>query len=363
MSARLSSTAAAWPTGTDYAQAVQNAGSAFLDAGLKRAVAVTNMFGMPLAASGQNAVVFLLRDDGVERAVRCFTTEPTNGSRRYTALASHLASASPTAITDARWLDNGIRVGAKFWPVVVMPWVDGQPFNRVVEDHVDNRVQLIDMADAWVAMVNDLQSADVMHGDLQHGNVLVDETGAFRLVDLDGAWVPTMNVGPPAEFGHPNYQHPQRGAAQWDRHGDSFSALVVETGLRALAADPSLRRFLTGENVLFGREDLANSDRPIWPAIGASPDSEVVRLANVLEARASERPFASMVPYSALRQGAVGRAPVVVQRAPAALPDLPQPSTIPTAPVPQGIPVLRPSSGWLLKRAGTGSDGANTGAR
>lgn len=352
MSARLSSAATTWPTGTDYSQAVQNPQSGFTDPSLKRAVVATNTFGMPLAATGQNAVVFLLRDHDVEQAVRCFTTEPKDGSRRYTALASHLAGQPPTAITAARWLDDGIRVDAKSWPVVVMAWVDGQPFNRVVEDLVEDRCGLIDIADAWVAMVDELQSADVMHGDLQHGNVLVDATGSFRLVDLDGAWVPTMEVGPPAEFGHPNYQHPQRGPAQWGRHGDSFSALVVETGLRALAADPALRRFLTGENVLFGREDLANSGRPIWSAIGASSDPEVVRLAEVLGGRASENPATSMVPYGALRQGAVAAARVVVKRAPAALPDLPQPSTIPLAPLHRGEPALRPSASWYLKRAG-----------
>jgi hypothetical protein len=232
-----------------------------------------------------------------------------------------------------------------------MPWVDGQPFNCVVEDLVGDRCGLIDIADAWVEMVNALQGADVMHGDLQHGNVLVDANGSFRLVDLDGAWVPTMEVGPPAEFGHPNYQHPQRGPAQWGRHGDSFSALVVETGLRALAADPALQRFLTGENVLFGREDLANSGRPIWSAIAASSDPEVVRLGEVLGVRASENPATSMVPYGALRQGAVAAARVVVKRAPAALPDLPQPSMVPLAPLRHGGPALRPSFVWYLRRA------------
>jgi hypothetical protein len=102
VSARLPSVATVWPTGTDYSRTVQNAGSAFPDAGLKDAVVATNTFGMPLAATGQNAVVFLLRDHGLEQAVRCFTSEPKDGSKRYAALASHLASQSPTAITEAR---------------------------------------------------------------------------------------------------------------------------------------------------------------------------------------------------------------------------------------------------------------------
>ena len=305
MTTNLSKGGSRWPTGTDYARAIQHAETAFSDVLLKASSVATNTMGMPLVASGQNAVVFLLRAQGNDQAVRCFTTPPTDGSRRYQALTSHLATSPPTAMTAARWLDDGIRVDDNPWPVVVMPWVEGKPFNLVVEDLADDHAALGRMADAWVGMVVELQAADVTHGDLQHGNVLVRDDGKFCLVDLDGSWVPTMPVGAPDETGHPNYQHPRRSTAQWARYGDSFSALLVETGLRALAADSSLERFLTGENVIFNRQDLLDTNRELWTALEGSPDAEVVRLVGVLKARTANHPDTSMLPFTELRSGQI----------------------------------------------------------
>lgn len=319
-----------WPTGTDYARVVQHAQSAFGDAGLQQAMAATNAMGMPLVASGQSAVVFLMRTANGEQAVRCFTTPPHEGSIRYDALSTHLATVAPTAITASRWLEQGVAVDGNWWPVVVMPWVDGQPFNLFVEDLLGDSDGLRRLADAWVAMVVRLQEADVTHGDLQHGNVLVRSTGELCLVDLDGAWVPTMTVGAPGESGHPNYQHPRRTPAQWGRYGDSFPALVVETGLRALAADPSLERFLSGENVLFSRQDLLDTDSELWRAVLASPDPDVVRLATVLADRTRGHPDASMSPYADLRAGdtAAPSLPRIDLGAPAVASGVP---TLPTA--------------------------------
>ena len=304
-----------WPTSTDYSSAVQHAASAFSDADLQRSAAATNTIGMPLVASGQNAVVYLLRGDDEARAVRCFTTPPRDGAVRYAALLSHLATVPQTALATSRWVDDGILVGERHWPVVVMPWVEGRPLNLIVEDAAGEPDTLRRLADDWMNMVIELQEADVTHGDLQHGNVLVRADGSYCLVDLDGAWVPTMTVGAPAESGHPNYQHPDRSAEQWGRHGDSFPALVIETGLRALAADRSLERFLNGENLLFSRADLLDPTREVWQVVFSSPDADVARLVAILRQRAKEHPAASMLPYTDLRSGRSAQAPPPVVRA------------------------------------------------
>jgi hypothetical protein len=308
-------TSARWPTSTDYSSAIQNAQSAFSDRNLQRSAAATNMLGMPLVASGQNAVVYLLRGDDEALAVRCFTTPPRDGAVRYAALLDHLATVPHTALATSRWVEDGILVGERHWPVVVMPWVEGRPLNLVVDDAVDEPDELRRLADGWMKMVVELQEADVTHGDLQHGNVLVRADGSYCLVDLDGVWVPTMTVGAPAESGHPNYQHPDRSEEQWDRHGDSFPALVIETGLRALAADRSLERFLSGENLLFSRADLLDPTREVWQVVFSSPDADVARLVAILRQRAREHPAASMLPYTDLRSGRSAPAPPPVLRA------------------------------------------------
>lgn len=292
-----------WPSGTDYSRVIQHAPTAFGDPKLRQANVATNLMGMPLVASGQNAVVYMMRGADSDLAIRCFTTPPTDGAARYGALTTHLGTLPPTAIADSFWLDNGISVNDARWPVVIMPWVTGQPLSLVVEDSIGAPSALRRMADEWVRTVIELQRADITHGDLQHGNILVLDDGTFCLVDLDGVWVPTMTVGPPDESGHPNYQHPRRTASQWGRHGDSFSALLIETGLRALAADPTLEQFLSGENLLFDRADLLDTSREIWQRVEASLDPEVGRLVRVLRARTNDHPSASMHPFADLRSG------------------------------------------------------------
>ncbi len=238
-----------WPTGTDYTRSIQTPGLSFADAELAAGRPGVNAMGMPLVASGQNAVVFLLETERGRQAVRCFLTPPHEGAVRYAALEEHLVDTAPRALTAARWLPEGVSVGGQSWPVVVMPWVEGPPLNIAVEDMLDEPVRLRALATQWAEVVRGLQRARVAHGDLQHGNVLVKPGGAIALVDLDGVWVPEIKVGPPAEFGHPNYQHPQRTTQHWGQYVDSFPGALIELALLGLAADSSLDRFLHGENL------------------------------------------------------------------------------------------------------------------
>ena len=298
-----------WPTGSDYARSIQDPRSAFRSESLASATVAVDGMGMPLAASGQNTAVFLLRSGGGSEAVRCFTRPPSDGSQRYGALQSHLATSRPTSITDARWIDDGIVVNRQVWPIVVMPWVYGKPLNAAVEDLLETPDELSLLADRWVEAIDTLQAADITHGDLQHGNVLVLDDGRIALVDLDGVWVPGMRVGPPSESGHPNYQHPGYNSSIWGRHADSFSALLIETSLRALAADPSLGRYLAGENLVFTREDLVNTASGTWTAVRSSPDPLVIALAERLSEAATAPPERSARPFRELRAPEAEQAP------------------------------------------------------
>ena len=137
-----------WPTGTDYARAIQHAPTAFEDEVLRQSNASKNGMGLPVAATGQNAVVFLLGGVTENQAVRCFTTPPTDGRDRYNALSGHLAAVESTAIVASRWLDDGIRCDDNLFPVVVMPWVEGRPFNLLLDDLAADVHGLASMASA-----------------------------------------------------------------------------------------------------------------------------------------------------------------------------------------------------------------------
>lgn len=185
----------------------------------------------------------------------------------------------------------------QWWPVVVMPWVSGEPLHFAVERRLGDRQRLAHLADRWLDLVELLHDKEFAHGDYQHGNVLVTDRDEFQLIDLDGVWVPDMGVGPPNEFGHPNYQHPGRSDDDWGHGVDTFSALVIALSLFALADDPTLSRFMTGENLLFVSTDFERpGDTEVWNALRLSTDAEVLDLtARLLQfARAAKAPTMSV---------------------------------------------------------------------
>lgn len=291
-----------WPTGTDYSRAVQTPEMSFADPVLAAGRPGVNAMGMPMVASGQNAVVFLLVTQAGRHAVRCFLRPPHEGSVRYSALAAHLGESAPDALTAARWLDTGVKVDGVDWPVVVMPWVEGVPLNVAVENMLGDTGRLRQLRSDWLDVIRSLQQARIAHGDLQHGNVLVKPDGAIALVDLDGVWVPEIQVGPPAEFGHPNYQHPARSVHHWGEFVDSFPAALIELALAGLAADPSLERFLSGENLLFSRPDLERpASSEVWSALCACSDGEVAAMAESLRGRCEGAVADVLVPFDRVR--------------------------------------------------------------
>ena len=272
-----------WPTGTEYAEAVQQPGVSFSDPELRAGALTLTPLGIPAMASGQNAVAFHFEAETRPVAVRCLLSENGDGRYRYQALQSHLEANEIPCVVPAQWLDEGVRVHASWWPVVVMPWVSGRPLHDAIEDRLGDPERLTSLADRWFDLAESLQAKQFAHGDLQHGNVLLTDDDQFQLVDLDGIWVPNMTVGAPGEFGHPNYQHAQRSALSWGPHVDTFSALVIGLSMAALGSDPSLARFMTGENLLFMRSDFEDVDQaPIWKALAASSDHEVADLAQRL---------------------------------------------------------------------------------
>ena len=267
-----------WPTSTDYTSAVQMPDTAFVAPSLASTRPVTSALGVPTAATGQNAVVFLLEDPHRRyHALRCFTSAPSDGRTRYLALSAHVGELTqPTTLAGATWIDEGIVLQGRSWPVVMMPWIAGRRLDIVVEELVvDDPRRLGALADALYRSVGQLQATGIAHGDLQHGNILVGDDLSITLVDLDGVWVSSASYPPPDELGHPNYQHPHRSEQCWGPLVDSFSALLIDVSLRALAADPSLADQLGGENLVLRQTDLVDLSAPVWPRLQASPDEWV----------------------------------------------------------------------------------------
>jgi eukaryotic-like serine/threonine-protein kinase len=267
-----------YPSPEDYLKAVQRPESFTTDELRNAELVVHPVFRIPMPASGTSAVVFKALVGGEPQALRFFTREDDWSADRYDALHSHfLGSDLEDIVAMPRWVPDGIEVNGRTWPVVRMQWVEGHTLNKHVESLVagEDTAALGALADHWLDLVVALQREEFAHGDLQHGNVMVDEQGTIRLVDFDGSWIARFAGLPaPSETGHQNYQPRTR---TWGRWMDTFSGLLIYTSLRALARNPAPWHTLnTGENMLFRREDFQQPhDTATWTHLADLGDRQV----------------------------------------------------------------------------------------
>jgi hypothetical protein len=276
----------AFPAAGDYYKAVQAPARCFTVPKLQAAEFVWDSLG-PTLARGSSAVVFQAAVEGRPQALRCYIREDASSRDRYSALDAYLAGHDLRPyVSGTTWLDRAITVNRVTWPVLTMDWIDGRTLNEYVDFLVtgSNTAALTTLAGRWRELVALLQRSEFAHGDLQHGNVMVDQDGQLRLVDFDGVWIPQLaGQPPPTEFGHPNYQHPVQHV--WDRWLDTFSALVIYLSLVALGRDPGLWLALyNSKNLLFAKNDFF---RPFtteaWKQLAALRDPQVDELARKLQ--------------------------------------------------------------------------------
>ena len=276
----------AYPAAGDYYKAVQAPARVFTVPKLQAAEFVWDSLG-PTLARGSSAVVFQAAVDGRLHALRCYIRNDASSRDRYSALDAYLGGhdLSPY-VSGTTWLDEAIRVNRATWPVLTMDWIDGRTLNEYVDFLVSssNAAALTTLAAKWRELVALLQNSEFTHGDLQHGNIMVDQTGRLRLVDFDGVWIPQLaGQSPPTEFGHPNYQHPLQHV--WDRWLDTFSALVIYLSLVALGKDPALWLALyNSKNLLFAKNDFFPPFKTeAWKQLAAMGDPQVDELVRRLQ--------------------------------------------------------------------------------
>jgi hypothetical protein len=260
-----------WPLSQDYNEAIQNPLTSFRDPDLRQGQVVTNALGLPQPCSGNFADVYAVEcpATGTKWAVKCFTREVHGLRERYSAISSHLRQVRLRFTVDFDFLEEGIRVAGRWYPVLKMRWVEGFTLNTFVRDMLDRPATLEALARIWLRMAWRLGESRLAHGDLQHGNVLLvpgrtDSSLAVKLIDYDGMWVPALAQTPSGEVGHAAYQHPQRlRESIYGPDVDRFPLLAIYCALRALAiGGRSLwERHDTGDNLLFQQSDFQTPTR------------------------------------------------------------------------------------------------------
>jgi serine/threonine protein kinase len=247
---------------------------------------------MPLARRGRLSTVYRLRlADGRQLALRVLPFDLPELKARYEVAREYLQQQPVPGIVGFRYVSRAVRLDqGEVLPVVAMDWAPGALLSEWVADRAERgaAADLARLAGRWLEQVRQLAAHNLVHGDLEPDNIVIDADGRLTLLDYDGLTPPALLGQPSPETGTPPFQHPGRTPETPMFDGiDHYSALVIYVALRALAADPLLwRQHRAGEpgrELLFHADDLAKPDRsPLMQQLLRSPDGQLRDLAHYL---------------------------------------------------------------------------------
>jgi hypothetical protein len=191
-----------WPIESDYFDTIQNPSSCFTDPELKAGEVATNPLGLPKSITGAFASVYQLKcHTGRKWAVRCFLREIHDQQTRYTAISDELNTVKLPYMVGFDYLRQGIFWNRGWYPILKMEWLEGIPLDRYIERNLFQPQNIQALTKQWMDMMAALRKAEIAHGDLQHGNILVCN-GALKLIDYDGMYVPALKGMRSNEQGH-----------------------------------------------------------------------------------------------------------------------------------------------------------------
>lgn len=275
-----------WPTPQDYNEAIQSPAHCFKDSDLARGEIELTPMGIPRAVTGAFASVYKINTVDGDWAVRCFLTDRPDQKTRYETISKYVLMDNLKYTVEFHYLEEGIKVRGKWYPILKMNWVYGQTFEHFLMDSYRDSEALLELRDEFSELARGLDDVGMAHGDLQHGNMILNKNGTgITLVDYDAMFVPDLLGKASLELGHPNYQHPDRTASDYDTTVDNFSCWLIHHSLSIVALDPGLFEFFEGgdECILFRKRDLANPENsPLFEALINHDNEEIQEYARTL---------------------------------------------------------------------------------
>lgn len=273
-----------------------------VDPFLKNAEFCRNRRGGLLRYTGGFTVVFPCIVNGEKWAFRCWHANVGDMQHRLKIVSESLERSSLSYFSEFRYIDNGIIIGGKACPTTRMKWIDGNDLKTYIMEHRDDRACLIRLATDFFSMTNELHKRSIAHGDLQHGNIIVDSRGGLHLIDYDSMYVSELESIAAADIiaGKPDYQHPSRSSNRFaSKKLDYFSEAIILCSVLAMAYKPELAEKYSvegSEGLLFTRADFESfSSSTIYRDLSGLPNC-VLLLRDVIERYLAEDDINKLAP-------------------------------------------------------------------
>lgn len=290
------------PTIPSIRTSVENKDVLVLDNHAKNGTFERDARGRLIAYTGGFSVVFPYRTaNGEKWAFRCWHSDIKNTKKRYETISDTIKKANLSFLCEFQYIDKGINVEGHIYPTTRMRWIDGMTIKDYICQNRNSKKLLIALADNFLKMTQALHAQSLAHGDLQHGNILVNKNHQLYLVDYDSFYCPQLKGEADTVTGLADYQHPARiSNKSVSEKLDYFSELIIYLSILAIAEAPSLAdkyKVADADRLLFSKEDFVDiKNAPIYKDIYALGNDFQDMLA-VLEDYLLHKSIDDLVPF------------------------------------------------------------------
>jgi serine/threonine protein kinase len=218
--------------------------------------------GSPFVFAGGFNMVFQLVHNTKKWAFRVWHVPMGENKDRYVAISKYLTNSKLPYFADFIYDENGLLVNGELIDTIRMEWLEGLLLKDYIEKHLNDKAQLESLANDFLEMAKTLNEAKISHGDLQEGNILINDSGKIKLVDYDSICIPEIEGQQELVTGLKGYQHPSRFiSSKASLKADYFSELIIYISILGIAADPNLwdkYKVKDTQYLLFNEKDFEN---------------------------------------------------------------------------------------------------------
>lgn len=270
---------------------------------IKAGTVIVDDKGNPIHYVGGFAVVFPFYVKNEKWAFRCWYNKVGNIGKRLKLLSEELSKVNLPYFCHFQYVDKGVVLDGAIKPTTRMLWIDGLNIKEYICKNANDSIKLKTLASDFKQMCSNLHHARIAHGDLQHGNIIVNEEGKIFLIDYDSLYFPTLNGEKDIISGLAAYQHPSRihgGNVYAHEKLDYFSELIIYLSILAIAEYPSFVNELNiqnSDNLLFKKDDYNNIRSSFTYKKLNNSSNEIQLLLNVLEEYLSHDAIIDLKPF------------------------------------------------------------------
>lgn len=258
-----------------------------------------------ISYTGGFSVVFPYEAEGKTWAFRCWHVELSNIKERYTKIGKDISKSRLPFFCEFEFVEQGICVNGTIYPITRMRWIDGDNIKNYICSNANNKMVLLNLADKFMMMCHNMHEHHFAHGDLQHGNILVDKYGNLFLVDYDSMSTPSVFGQPDEIVGLKDYQHPKRNASGvLNEKLDYFSELIIYTSILVIAENPSLAdkyNVNDADRMLFEATDFLDlKNSKIWNDLKLLKNNTINKLLSILQEYLEHDSINELEPFEAI---------------------------------------------------------------